>query len=191
MRVEQSAIIRRTPDEVFTFLENRANDTAWMKSVMQSEWLDSGGTARVGRRGRMVIKMFGRRMKFLDEVTDYVPGCRIAHRTVEGPFPLATACICEPAEQGCVATVVGELDRIPGGWVGRVAAPFVGRIIQHGFKADLARLKALIERNDDGRRCRCVICRRRETSGISTTQGRQRPSCAAIATKGRFHRRGC
>ena len=45
MRVEQSAIIRRTPDEVFTFLENRANDTAWMKSVMQSEWLDSGGAA--------------------------------------------------------------------------------------------------------------------------------------------------
>jgi hypothetical protein len=51
MRVEQSAIIRRTPDEVFTFLENRANDTAWMKSVMQSEWLDSSGAARVGRRG--------------------------------------------------------------------------------------------------------------------------------------------
>ena len=57
MRVEQSAIIRRTPDEVFTFLENRANDTAWMKSVMQSEWLDSSGAARVGRRGRMVIKI--------------------------------------------------------------------------------------------------------------------------------------
>ena len=151
MRVEQSAIIDRSADEVFTFLENRANDTAWMKSVMQSEWLDSGGTPQVGRRGRMVIKVFGRRMMFLDEVTDYVPGCRIAHRTVEGPFPLATACICEPAEQGCVATVVGELDRIPGGWVGRVAAPFVERIIQHGFKADLARLKALIERNDAGK----------------------------------------
>jgi magnesium-protoporphyrin O-methyltransferase len=150
MRVEQSAIIRRTPDEVFTFLENRANDTAWMKSVMQSEWLDSSGAARVGRRGRMVIKIFGRRNKFIDEVTEYVPGRRIAHRTVEGPFPLATACICEPAEQGCVATVVGELDRIPGGWAGRVAAPFVGRIIQRGFKADLARLKALIEPNDGG-----------------------------------------
>ena len=149
MRVEQSAIIQRTPDEVFTFLENRANDTAWMKSVMQSEWLDSSGAVRVGRRGRIVIKIFGRRNKFIDEVTEYVPGRRIAHRTIEGPFPLNTACICEPAEHGCLATVVGELDRVPGGWIGRLATPFVGRIIQHGFKADLARLKALLEPQPD------------------------------------------
>jgi hypothetical protein len=74
-------------------------------------------------------------MNFLDEVTDYVPGRRIAHRTVEGPLPLNTACICEPATDGCVATVVGELDRLPGGWVGRL----------DGFKADVARLRALIE----------------------------------------------
>ena len=151
MRVEQSAIIRRTPDEVFTFLENRANDTAWMKSVMQSEWLDSSGAARVGRRGWMVIKIFGRRSKFIDEVTEYVPGRRIAHRTIEGPFRLNTACICEPAEHGCLATVVGEVDRVPGGWIGRLTTSFVGRVIQHGFKADLARLKALLEPRPDGR----------------------------------------
>ena len=149
MRVEQSAFIHRSPNEVFTFLTNRANDTAWMKAVIQSDWLDSGGTPRVGRRGRMVIKIVGRRNKFIDEVTEYVPGHRIAHRTIEGPFPLNTACICEPQERGCLATVVGELDRIPGGWVGRLAAPFVGRIIRHGFKADLRRLKTLLERNDD------------------------------------------
>jgi magnesium-protoporphyrin O-methyltransferase len=89
-------------------------------------------------------------MKFLDEVTDYVPGRRIAHRTVEGPLPLNTACICEPAEHGCRTTVVGELDRIPGGWIGRLAAPFFRRIMQHGFKADLTRLKNLLERRPDG-----------------------------------------
>lgn len=145
MRVEESAIIRRPAEVVFTFLENRANDKAWMASVMCSEWLESGGKPCLGRRGRMVIRILGRRIKFLDEVTDYVPGRRIAHRTVEGPLSLNTACICEPAEHGCRATVVGKLDRTPGRWVGRLAAPFVGRIIQHGFKADLARLKALLE----------------------------------------------
>jgi magnesium-protoporphyrin O-methyltransferase len=84
-------------------------------------------------------------MNFLDEVTDYVPGRRIAHRTVEGPLPLNTACICEPAEHGCLASVGGELDRLPGGWLGRLTAPFVGRIIRHGFTADVGRLKALLE----------------------------------------------
>jgi magnesium-protoporphyrin O-methyltransferase len=145
MRVEQSTIIHRSPDEVFAFLENRANDTAWMASVMESQWLDLGDRPRQGRRGRMVIKLFGRRMHFLDEVTDYLPGHRIAHRTVEGPLPLNTACICEPTERGCLATVVGELDRIPGGWVGRLAAPLLERVFHHGFKADLDRLKVLLE----------------------------------------------
>ena len=145
MRVEESATIRRPAEDVFTFLENRANDTAWMASVMSSEWLESAGKPCLGRRGRMVIRILGRRMKFLDEVTDYVPGRRIAHRTVEGPLPLNTACICEPAEHGCRTTVVGELDRIPGGWIGRLAAPLLGRIIRQGFNADLARLKAVLE----------------------------------------------
>jgi magnesium-protoporphyrin O-methyltransferase len=151
MRVEASTVIRRSAEEVFTFLEQRANDTIWMASVIESQWVDSGGTPRLGRRGRMVIKLFGRRMNFLDEVTDYVPGRRIAHRTVEGPLPLKTACICEPAKDGCVATVVGELDRLPGGWVGSLASPLVGPIIQKGFTADLARLKALLETQPDGR----------------------------------------
>jgi hypothetical protein len=93
----------------------------------------------------MVIKILGRRTKFVDEVTDYIPGRRIAHRTIDGPFPLATACICEPAEHGCLATVVGELDRMPAGWLGRLASPFLGRIIRNGFKADLAWLKVLLE----------------------------------------------
>jgi uncharacterized membrane protein len=148
MKVEASAIIHRSAEDVFTFLENRANDTAWMAAVMESTWLDPGGTPRLGRRGRMVIKLFGRRMNFLDEVTDYLPGRRIAHRTVEGPLSLNTACICEPAEHGCLATVVGELDRMPGGWLGRLAAPFVGPIIRHGFTGDVRRLKALLEAFD-------------------------------------------
>ena len=150
MRVEQSVVIQRSPDEVFTFLENRENDTAWMKSVKESGWLDAGGKARVGRRGRMVIKIFGRRRRFIDEVTEYLPGRRIAHRTIEGPFHLNTACICQSSELGCLATIVGEIDRIPGGWIGTLATPFVERMFQHGFKADLARLKALLEPQSDG-----------------------------------------
>jgi magnesium-protoporphyrin O-methyltransferase len=99
----------------------------------------------------MVINFFGRQVNFVDEVTEYVPSRRIAHRTIEGPFPLKTACICEPVEHGCLTTVVGELDRVPGGWIGRLLTPFAGRIIQRGFKVDLARLKALLEPQPNGR----------------------------------------
>jgi uncharacterized membrane protein len=149
-RIEESIVINRPCDEVFAYLETRSNDPSWMVSVLESEWLDSAtadSAARigVGRRGRMVMKIQGRRNEFIDEVTEYEPGQRIAHRTVEGPFPLNTACICEPEEAGCRATVVGEADRLVGGVFGRLVEPFVAFGIRRSFKADLARLKEILE----------------------------------------------
>jgi len=150
MNVQESVIIRRRPEEVFAFLEVRSNDAAWMTSVVESEWLtettaDLAAPIGIGRRGRMVMRLPGRRAEFIDEVTEYEPGRRIAHRTVNGPFPLNTACICEPAGDGCRATVVGATERLPGGLFGRIAAPLVTKVIRRGFKADLARLKKILE----------------------------------------------
>jgi hypothetical protein len=76
MRVEESIMIDRSPEEVFGFISVRANDPVWMASVTVSEWLDPDAPMAVGRRGRMVMQAMGRR-EFLDEVTEYEPGRRI------------------------------------------------------------------------------------------------------------------
>ena len=149
MRVEESVIIHRPVEDVFGFLEVRSNDAAWMASVLESQWLnstaaDSDTPIELGRRGRMIMKLPGRRAEFIDEVTEYEPGRRIAHRTISGPIPIETACICEPAGDSCRATVVGAT-KLPGGIVGQLAAPLVAGVIRRGFRADLARLKKLLE----------------------------------------------
>jgi uncharacterized membrane protein len=150
MKVEESIIINRSPDDVFAFLTARNNDPVWMAAVIESEWLDLAARdtvapMRVGRRGRMVMKNVGRRQEYVDEVTDYQPGRRIAHRTVEGPIQLNTACLTEPAGDGCRATVVGETDNFIGGPFGKLANPIVARLVSRGFRADLAKLKDLLE----------------------------------------------
>jgi uncharacterized membrane protein len=150
MKVEESIIIDRSPEEVFAFLAVRNNDPVWMASVVESEWLeptsrDTDAPMRVGRRGRMVMKNMGRRLEYLDEVTDYEPGRRIAHRTVEGSIQLNTACLTEPAGDGCRATVVGETDNFIGGPFGKLANPIVARFVRRGFRVDLAKLKDILE----------------------------------------------
>jgi uncharacterized membrane protein len=150
MKVEESIIINRSPEDVFAFLAARNNDPVWMAAVIESEWLDlaardSDAPMRVGRRGRMVMKNMGRRQEYVDEVTDYQPGRSIAHRTVEGPIQLDTACLTEPAGDGCRATVVGETDNFIGGPFGKLANPIVARLVSRGFRADLAKLKYLLE----------------------------------------------
>jgi uncharacterized membrane protein len=144
MRVEESIVIDRPAGEVFAFLSVRTNDPVWMASVSESEWLDPVAPMAVGRRGRMVMQAMGRR-EFLDEVTEYEPGRRIAHRSVAGAMAIRTACIAEPAGSGCRASVLYEPERLPGGVLGRLTAPLTARIVRRSFRADLARLKDILE----------------------------------------------
>jgi uncharacterized membrane protein len=144
MRVEESIFINRPPQAVFGFLSVRSNDPVWMASVTESEWLDPTAPMAVGRRGRMVMNAMGRR-EFLDRVTEYEPGRRIAHRSVAGPMQILTACIADPVGTGCRATVLYEPERLPGGAVGRLLAPLTARIVRRNFRADLARLKDILE----------------------------------------------
>ncbi|MDF2747433.1 MAG: hypothetical protein K0S98_1719, partial [Propionibacteriaceae bacterium] len=105
---------------------------------------DADRPIELGRRGRMIMKLPGRHAEFIDEVTEYEPGRRIAHRTISGPITLETACTCEPAGNSCRATFVGAT-QLPGGVVGQLATPLIARVVRRGFRADLARLKKLLE----------------------------------------------
>jgi hypothetical protein len=118
-----------------------------MAAVVESAWLDPSATLAVGGRGRMAMKMFGRRVEYFDEVTTYEPRREIAHRAIEGPFDLETACLCEPADGGCRATVVAEAERM----LGRLLDPLVAKVMRRGFRADLATLKEILEADTDDR----------------------------------------
>jgi hypothetical protein len=150
-RIEENIVINRPCEEVFSYLENRSNDSSWMVAVAESQWLDTNGQNRdnikteIGRRGRMIMKIRGHNEEFIDEVTEYEPGRKIAHRTVKGPFLLNTACLCKPVADGCRATVMGEADKLVKGLFGFFMNPFIEWKIRRSFKADLARLKGILE----------------------------------------------
>lgn len=145
MRIEESIVIERPRAEVFAYLVDRRHDAEWMGSVVESEWLGPGEDVAVGRRGRMVLTFFGRRSETIDEVSEYVVGEHIAHRTVEGTFLLNTACLTQGEGNRTRATVVAEADSLVGGAFGRVADPFIGAAMRRSFRADLRRLKTIVE----------------------------------------------
>jgi hypothetical protein len=106
MKVEESIIINRSRKMCSHSWRPVPNDPVWMESVVESVWLvpvssDTEAPIEWGRRGRIVMKSMGRRLECIDEVIDYLPGKLIAHRTVEGPINLNTACITEPVGDGC------------------------------------------------------------------------------------------
>ena len=145
MRIEQSIVIDRPRAEVFAYLADRRHDPVWMGSVVESEWLDGEASPSVGRRGRMALKVFGRRTETVDEVSEFVPGERIAHRTVQGTFRLNTACLTAAEGTGTRATVVAEGESFVEGRLGRFADPLIAGVMRRSFKTDLRRLKRILE----------------------------------------------
>lgn len=148
MRIEESIVINRPSDEVFAFFNERRNDSQWMETVVSSEWSDGERPTALGRRGRMV--MYAPRLtEFEDEVTEYEPGRRVGHRSVSESMVIFTACYADPVPGGTRATVLFEPERLPGGPFGKLAAPFVARTVRRNFRADLIRLKQILESEDE------------------------------------------
>lgn len=144
MRIEESIVIHRPPEEVFDFFNDRSNDTRWMATVKSSEWIDEDDPTALGRQGRMVMEA-PRLTEFEDEVTEYESGRRVGHRMVSASMVMFTACYADPVPGGTRATVVFEPERLPGGPLGWLIAPFIARTVRRNYRADLARLKDILE----------------------------------------------
>lgn len=149
MRIEESIIVDRNPDEVFAFFDERTNDSRWMNSVIESEWIDPEEPTQLGRRGRMVMEAMGTR-EFEDEVVEYEPGHRVAHLSASGPMVVYSACVTEPTADGTRVTMVIEPKQLPGGPLAALVAPFVGRGLARDTRDDLNRLKTLLEAGTEG-----------------------------------------
>lgn len=144
MRVEESVIVAKPTEEVFDFFDHRSNDPRWMGTVLESGWTDPNETTHLGRRGRMVMDAMGTR-EFSDVVVEYEPGRVVAHRSVSGPMVIYSACQTEPAPEGTLVTMIIEPERLPGGPLGALISPFVGRNLKRNTRDDLKRLKDLLE----------------------------------------------
>lgn len=144
MRVTESIVIDRPAEEVFAFFDDRANDSQWMATVVESEWAHPGQQTQLGRQGRMVMDAMGRR-EFEDVVIEYEPGRHVAHRSISDSMVVYSSCTAEPVESGTRATVVTEPERLPGGLFGLLISPLVARNIRRNLQSDLARLKELLE----------------------------------------------
>lgn len=115
-----------------------------MGAVKESEWPHPDESTELGRRGRLVMWAMGRQ-EFIDEVTEYEPGKRVAHRSESDSMVVHSSCAAEPEGNAGRATVTIQPERLPGGVFGALLAPIVRRKMRSDLKSDLARLKHLLE----------------------------------------------
>jgi uncharacterized membrane protein len=135
-------VIRRPRHEVAAYAGDPTNAPEWYANIASVDWQTSPPVA-VGSRMDFVASFLGRRLAYTYEVTEFVPGERLVMQTAQGPFPMQTTYIWQPLDAGSTRMSLRNRGR-PAGF-SRLVAPFMAAAVRRANRADLAKLRTLLE----------------------------------------------
>jgi len=133
--------IERQAADVFDYVSDVENNPRWRTAVIETRWLDPGPT-KPGRRGEQTSKVLGRRYTVMAEVVDWDPPRHVSWATTAGGADVRTQCRVEADGDGCTLTLESE-GRFTGAW--RVLTPVAAVMLRRQSKADIERLRAILE----------------------------------------------
>jgi uncharacterized protein YndB with AHSA1/START domain len=136
-------VIRRPVAEVATYAGDPTHAPEWYADISSVEW-QTPPPVSVGSRMDFVASFLGRRLAYTYEVTELVPGERLVMRTAQGPFPMETTYTWRPLDAGSTRMTLRNRGR-PAGF-SRLVAPFMAAAVRRANRADLAALRARLER---------------------------------------------
>jgi carbon monoxide dehydrogenase subunit G len=139
--MEHTVRIDRPPADVFRYLTEVERAPEWQSSAVE---VSAEGEISEGTRIREIRNFLGRRAESTLEVTEYEPGRRFSLRVLSGPLPFEVRHALAPDGEGTRLDWVVEADtsRFP-----KLAVRMMAGTAERQFKADLERLKRVLEDN--------------------------------------------
>ena len=142
---EESVTIARPPQEVFDFLANFENLSAFDAFVTASGQVGDGPPG-LGTRGRGTTRFMGQQFDWMVELTEFEPPRRMVSRSVEGKRDVTATFTLEPADGGTRVTErieTGAMD----GLLGRLPDPLVNRLLGRSLRGNLKTLSRVLAEN--------------------------------------------
>jgi len=135
--------VNAPPARVFAYAIDPANEREWIGGLVESKPLSEGPIA-AGSQVARVAKFAGRRIEYVNEVTQIEPDAMLAMRSIKAPFPMQITYRFEAVDGGTRMT-----NRVQGGPGGLMAlfGPLMAMGVKRNVSADLRRLKAAVEGN--------------------------------------------
>lgn len=141
--IHESIVIERPQETVFEFSSDPSNVPRYSPSIVRYEPIDDGPLGK-GSRVEGSIKVAGKRIDFEEEIVEFDPPRRFSARTIESPIPFRVTIWSDTVNDGTLLEWLTEADQF-GGFFGKLAEPVVVGMCRRELKADLERLKHLIE----------------------------------------------
>lgn len=138
VRIDRTVV--GSPDLVFAFLSDHANNPAWQKGMESCTWTTPPPIG-VGSRYDQVARFLGREIRTTFEVTDHESGRSITIESRSGPLDLRITRTVDPAGGG--SHVVAVIEGTPVG-VMRLFEPLMAGKVRKEINADYDRLEVLL-----------------------------------------------
>jgi uncharacterized protein YndB with AHSA1/START domain len=138
--------IARPRDEVEAFASDPDNATRWYRNIDSVEW-ETPPPLAVGSRIAFVARFLGRRVSYVYEVREIVPGKRLVMSTAEGPFPMETTYTWTDAPDGATLMTLRNRGE-PAGFT-RLGAPMMSMAMRRANWNDLREIKRILEAADE------------------------------------------
>ena len=141
MHGHRSAPHRRPVAEVAAYAGNPTNAPYWYANIRSVDVTTPPPLAE-GSRIAFVATFLGRTVSYTYEVVELVAGAQLTMRIAQGPFPMETTYTWSDAPGGTRMTLRNRGE--PRGFAS-VAAPLMTAAMRRATRADLAKLKSILE----------------------------------------------
>jgi hypothetical protein len=133
--VRTEIVIARSRGHVSAYAADPSNATEWYENIKA---VDRHSTREIA----FTAEFLGRRLMYVYEIVEDVPGERLVMRTSQGPFPMETT--YEWADT-CGGTRMTLRNRGEPSGFSKLAAPVLAAAMRRANRKDLARLKDILE----------------------------------------------
>jgi uncharacterized protein YndB with AHSA1/START domain len=142
IRFEHAESIRRSPEDVFTAMDDLPLTSKWLPPCISLAKVGSGQNA-VGDKLRYVYKQGRGRGEMDGEIIDRVPGKRLYCVYNDAAFTVGVDLRVAPAAEGAITTHVIEIT--PKSFVGRIMTPLIKMGLGKQTRTAAGNLKRILE----------------------------------------------
>lgn len=135
--------IRRPLGDVAAYMIDPAHDREWIGGVREVR-METPPPLGTGSRVARVAYFLGRRVEYVNEVTELDPERMLDMRSVKAPFPMRVTYSFAPADGGAATRVGNRVRGAPGGFFA-LFGPLLAPLVKRSVQKDLERLRDVVE----------------------------------------------
>jgi uncharacterized membrane protein len=142
--ITAAVVVRRPLAEVAAYMIDPTHDPEWIGGVREVR-METPPPLAVGSRVARVASFLGKRVEYVNEVTELDPERVLDMRSVKAPFPMRVTYTFEAVDGETPATTVRNRVRgAPGGFFA-LFGPLLGPLVKRSVQKDLERLRDGLE----------------------------------------------